>query len=134
MATSLSERFNRRVDRTGDHHVWLGAVNADRGTGRLKVDGTNTTAHRVAWTLAHGIVPEGAQVLPCPDVPLCVRVEHLSILGTDGSSAERPRAPKGADSKREVRPGVWQLTVTAERDADGDQRRALPDPPDAPTA
>lgn len=33
------------------------------------------------------------------------------------------RAPRGAGSKREVRPGVWKLTVTAGRWDDGTPRR-----------
>jgi len=62
MASSLSERFERQVDRSGDHHVWLGATNADRGTGQLKVQGRNTTVHRVAWEIAHGLIAPGTRV------------------------------------------------------------------------
>ncbi len=61
---SLAERFEAHVDRSGDHHRWLGAVNRDRGTGRLKVGSRHVTAHRVAWELAHGPLPEGARVMP----------------------------------------------------------------------
>lgn len=45
---SLAERFEAQVDRSDEHHRWLGAVNADRGTGRLKIAGRHVTAHRVA--------------------------------------------------------------------------------------
>ncbi len=30
----LGARFERQVDRTGEHHLWLGGVNPERGTGR----------------------------------------------------------------------------------------------------
>ena len=58
----LAERFERMVDRRGEHHLWTGAVKAGRGTGRLKVNGRHLTAQRVAWELANGAIPEGAIV------------------------------------------------------------------------
>ena len=125
MDPSPTERFERQVDRTGDHHLWTGARHPQRGTGRLKVGGRQVTAHRYAWELAHGDLPGGARVLACPDQPACVRVEHLTLDGTPTVGASSRRAPKGAGSKREVRPGVWQLTVNAGLDADGEARRAF---------
>ena len=60
----LATRFERLVDRTGEHHLWLGSVNPDRGTGRIKVDKVEMTAHRVAWELVHGYdeAPEGLRI------------------------------------------------------------------------
>ena len=37
----------------GEHHLRLGNVNHDRGTGRLKVNRVEMTAHRVAWELSY---------------------------------------------------------------------------------
>ncbi len=37
------------------------------------------TAHRRAWELAKGQVPPDTVVQPCPDEPLCVRLDHLSL-------------------------------------------------------
>lgn len=82
MARSLAERFEEKVDRTGEHHLWLGAASLARGTGRLKVAGRDMTAHRVACELEHGDAPEGSKVLPCPVEPRCVRVGHLTIEHT----------------------------------------------------
>lgn len=62
---TVSRRFERNVDRAGDHHIWTGAVDAVRGTGRLKVGGKNLTAHRVAFELAHGELPAKVRVLAC---------------------------------------------------------------------
>lgn len=36
-------------------------------------------AHRVAWFIAHGPVPEGLLVLHRCDTPACVNVEHLFV-------------------------------------------------------
>ena len=122
------ERFERMVDRSGEHHLWLGAKDPQRGTGRVKLDGKVTTAHRAAWELVNGPLAPGAKVLVCSSEPACVRVEHLRLVNGDASSkvAGRPRAGrgrKGSGSMREVRPGVWTLTVTAGEYEDGRPRR-----------
>lgn len=119
---SLAERFEAQVDRTGDHHRWLGAVNPDRGTGRLKVGGRQVTAHRVAWELANGPLPEGARVIACDEEPACVRLDHLRVDGARALAPGKPRARKGTGSIRRVRSGVWKLTVTGTH-ADGTTHR-----------
>lgn len=77
---SLADRFEAKVDRSGEHHVWLGSKKAD-GTGKLKVGGKTVTAPRVAWKLEHGELAPGQEVSPCAAVKACVRVEHLSLRG-----------------------------------------------------
>ena len=124
--TTLADRFEAKVDRTGEHHLWIGAKKTD-GTGQLKVDGRIMTAQRVAWELSNGPVPAGAVVLACPDARACVRVEHLSLRGdgdlrTTGPEGRR-RARKGTGSITWVREGVCKMTVTAGRYEDGRQRR-----------
>lgn len=127
------QRLERLVDRSGEHHLWLGAKNPERGTGKVKLNGKVVTAHRAAWELSHGRLPEAARVLACPAEPACVRLEHLRLVngGPDSMSGlavvpTRPRvgrARKGSGSMREVRPGVWTLTVTAGAYDDGRPRR-----------
>lgn len=62
----LEERFERNVDRSGQHHIWTGAKDPDRGTGRIKVAGRSTAAHRVAWEVQHGPIPASAAAPPTP--------------------------------------------------------------------
>ncbi|MGH9235611.1 MAG: tyrosine-type recombinase/integrase [Acidimicrobiales bacterium] len=121
----LATRFEAKVDRSGEHHLWTGSRLAD-GSGQLRVDGKLTTARRVAWELVHGSLPSSARVLGCPAHPACVRLDHLSVRGGEPSAKPVPaktRAPRGSGTKRQVRPGVWKLTVTAGRWADGSPRR-----------
>jgi hypothetical protein len=118
----LARRFERHVDRTGEHHLWVGARDAARGTGRLKVEGRHVTAHRHAWELANGALPPSARVLACPEEPACVRVDHLRIEDRPEVSRSS-RARKGAGSIRQVRPGVWKLAVTAPAGLDGGSKR-----------
>jgi hypothetical protein len=117
----LEARFDAKVERSGKHHLWTGAHDAD-GIGQIRVDGRLTTARRVAWELAHGPLPPNRRLSGCPDEPRCVRVEHLALSGRAGPTAPR-RAPRGGGSKREIRPGVWKLTVSAGRNESGNYRR-----------
>src|SRR5258706_9946276 len=100
--TTLAERFEGKVDRSGDHHLWSGSKKAD-GTGKLKVDGKTVTAARVAWELVHGPLPHGVEVRACEAAKACVRVEHLSTSGTPAppSTKARAGARRGGGSKSE---------------------------------
>ena len=64
-------------DVVGECHVWRGKTNGF-GYGMMR----GLRAHRVAWELAHGGIPDGLVVrhLVC-DNPPCVNVDHLA-LGT----------------------------------------------------
>jgi integrase len=120
---TLAERFERMVDRNGDHHLWKGAKHAGRGTGRLKVEGRDVTAHRVAWELTHGPLPPEARIHACDGNPACVRVEHLRVEGaTAAPSARRSRNRRGGGSKKRVGPTSWQLSATP-RGGTADGRR-----------
>jgi HNH endonuclease len=123
MAT-LIDRFEAKVDRSGEHHLWTSSKKAD-GTGKLKVDGKAVTAQRVAWQLAHGPVPSGTEVMACPETKACVRIEHLSLRRMTSRARGAPgrSRSRGGGSRVEVRPGVWKLSVSAGRFDDGSVRR-----------
>lgn len=61
--------------------------------GKVGVDGKNRFAHRVAWVLMYGPVPEGMDVLHRCDNPPCCNPTHL-FLGTHTDNM-RDRAAKG---------------------------------------
>lgn len=60
--------------------LWQGPM-ARKGYGRFYFTKGKVLAHRAAWELTFGIIPEGLHVCHHCDTPLCVRPDHL-FLGT----------------------------------------------------
>ena len=123
---TLRASFETKIDRSGEHHLWLGSK-TKRGAGQIRVDGKLRTATQVAWELEHGEIPPDNRVQSCPESPLCVRATHLSLMpyttrSEPGSSTKR--ADRGGGSIRKVGEQKWKLTIDAERD-DGGQRRRV---------
>lgn len=70
-------RFESKVDRSGDHALWLGTTSLD-GYGLITVrKPVMMQAHRAAWELEHGPIPAGVLILHGCDTPPCVKVAHL---------------------------------------------------------
>jgi hypothetical protein len=69
------DRFEAKVDRSAEHHLWTGSKKAD-GTGKMKVDSKAVTAQRIAWDLCTAKLPPGTDVLACPEDRASVRIEH----------------------------------------------------------
>lgn len=75
--------FWERVNRGPDCWLWTGATTNSNGYlyGVLRRHRRWQRAHRYAYELAVGPIPEGMLVCHACDVPLCVRPDHL-FLGT----------------------------------------------------
>lgn len=55
---TLEQRFWQKVRKTGGCWEWGAAANS-HGYGHISVDGRMRPAHRVAWELTNGPIPEG---------------------------------------------------------------------------
>ena len=97
----LAERFESHILRGPGDDCWLYQGGHDT-YGRIREGGKGTPmleAHRVAWVLAYGPIPDGLWVLHRCDVHRCVRPDHL-FLGTNADNTA-DRHAKGRDARGE---------------------------------
>jgi hypothetical protein len=90
----IDRRFWARVQVTGAGcWLWQGARSAS-GYGNFKPRrGLRVSAHRIAWELVHGAIPDGLCVLHRCDVKPCVNPAHLWLGTIADNNADR--AAKG---------------------------------------
>ena len=73
-------RFLAKVNKTSECWLWAGGL-SDKGYGVFwlgtKRDGKDQYAHRVAYEIAYGTIPDGLDVLHKCDNPTCVNPAHL---------------------------------------------------------
>jgi hypothetical protein len=105
MALSSVDLFWAKVRRTDGCWEWTGA-RLHSGYGKLGRKGRTYVAHRFAWELVNGAIPDGLFACHRCDNRLCVRPDHL-FLGTqkdniaDMLSKGRGSLPPGTEARRE---------------------------------
>ena len=78
--------FWSKVDVQGPDDCWLWKQSTDRhGYGQTGHDGLHWSAHRLAWQLSNGPIPDGLFVLHHCDNPPCCNPAHL-FLGTQADN------------------------------------------------
>ena len=93
---TVEKRLLRKVDKTGDCWVWTGGTFSD-GYGNIGDSRGAQKAHRVAYELYVGPIPEGLVVMHSCDNRRCVNPVHLSV-GTHTENI-KDRDTKGRGSK-----------------------------------
>ena len=85
---SIEERFWPKVDKRGPDECWPWvATRLPKGYGILGHRPRNFYAHRIAWELVYGEIPDGLFVCHKCDNPPCCNPAHL-FLGTNAENAK----------------------------------------------
>lgn len=92
LVRAADERFWPRITKSDGCWIWPGAKNAD-GYGDVAILGTKRKAHRLAWEVTKGPIPEGLFVCHKCDNPPCVNPDHL-FVGTNSDNM-RDMSSKG---------------------------------------
>lgn len=100
---SVVERFWNQVDKSGECWEWVGYT-SESGYAKITINanGDKMAAHRFAYEMANGPIPEGMVVCHSCDNPTCVRHDHL-FLGTAADNTF-DKVKKGRQSKGEHQP------------------------------
>ena len=79
--------------------IWMRGV-VGKGYGATNVSGRFVQAHRRAWEITYGPIPEGICVLHKCDVPLCVNPKHLFLCTITDNNRDLVAKGRSAMTKR----------------------------------
>jgi len=106
-----SDRFWAKIEKSEGCWEWRGYLNR-WGYGNLLVSGKKIQAHRFAYEVQNGSIPEGMQIDHTCRNPACVRGDHLRIA-THKQNQENKTGPQ-VNSSTGIR-GVYPVSKSPGR-------------------
>lgn len=108
----LAERFWAKVDKTEGCWLWTGSL-LHNGYGSFGVDGQCRRAHRFAYELTVGPIPEGLHVDHTCRNRNCVRPDHMRLVTNKQNQENRSRRTNSRTGIRGVffEAGAWRGKV-----------------------
>jgi len=113
------DRFNRKFTRifggdSGNNPCWeWTAGKFTDGYGCFHFEGKEIGAHRVAWMLHNGPIPEDRMVCHTCDNPGCVNPSHLFLGTATDNNHDRDRKGRGHKHSREHYQRIQKLSAAA---------------------
>lgn len=106
---NIKERFENSIEKDPETGCWLWMKSRRKGGyGRMKINGKDEVASRVAWILFIGPIPEEIEILHRCDNPPCANPSHL-FLGTEKDN-KQDSVNKGRHAYGERNGGGGKLT------------------------
>lgn len=98
---TFDERFWKKVAKGGADDCWEWAAARYRsGYGKFGIDNTVHPAHRVAWQIVNGPIPDGLEVCHDCDNPPCVNPAHLFLATHLENMHDRDRKGRHSSGER----------------------------------
>lgn len=109
---TLEQRMFKKVHKGGANGCWEWTGATDRkGYGRIKISKRMRGAHRIAWEMANGPIPDGMDIDHRCANPSCVNPEHLRVVTRSQNNQHRTGPQK--NSKSGVRGVYWNTQRNA---------------------
>lgn len=124
MSEDVITRFWQRIEqKPSGCWEWTGA--RDRGYGRLVIARKMHRAHRLAYELVHGPIPDGLVVMHACDNPPCCNPNHLSVGTPLDNTRDMIAKQRGRRVSGDLCPSGLH-PMTPDNLASGRARRCLP--------